>query len=171
MYSFWWTSKYIWIFYHFWTLGWHRRLQTFLVEEKDSITCTMHGQYHGCLWPGDARSYGISSPGINPVFSGYSGFTTRGLNSLWPGDGTWCQRSGWALNQVLACCLVASSHYQTHITTCYLTSLTRARGCHLSMMIWACFEGNKTITAHGQDVIMSQQLILPILSFRKCLLQ
>ena len=33
------------------------------------------------------------------------------LNSLWPSDATWCPRSGSTLAQVMACCLMAPSHY------------------------------------------------------------
>ena len=33
------------------------------------------------------------------------------LNSLWPIDATWRQRSGSTLDQVMACCLTAPSHY------------------------------------------------------------
>ena len=36
-----------------------------------------HGQYHGCWWPGDARSHGISSHGIDLNFLEYSGLSTR----------------------------------------------------------------------------------------------
>ena len=33
------------------------------------------------------------------------------INSLWPSDAMWQQRSGSTLAQVMACCLTASSHY------------------------------------------------------------
>ena len=33
------------------------------------------------------------------------------MNSLWPSDDTWQQRSGSTLVQVMACCLEAPSHY------------------------------------------------------------
>ena len=33
------------------------------------------------------------------------------INSLWPSDAIWRQRSGSTLAQVLACCLMAPSHY------------------------------------------------------------
>ena len=33
------------------------------------------------------------------------------LNSLWPSDAIWRQRSGSTLAQVMACCLLAPSHY------------------------------------------------------------
>ena len=35
------------------------------------------------------------------------------LNSLWPSDAIWQQRSGSTLAQVMACCLMAPSHYLT----------------------------------------------------------
>ena len=33
------------------------------------------------------------------------------FNSLWPGDAIWWHRSGSTLAQVMACCLMAPSHY------------------------------------------------------------
>ena len=33
------------------------------------------------------------------------------INSLWPSDAIWRQRSGSTLAQVMACCLMAPSHY------------------------------------------------------------
>ena len=42
------------------------------------------------------------------------------LNSLWPSDTIWWHRSGLALAQVMACCLIAPSHY---LNQCWLTWL------------------------------------------------
>ena len=39
------------------------------------------------------------------------GFWSKLINSLWPGDTIWRQRSGSTLAQVMACCLSAPSHY------------------------------------------------------------
>ena len=39
------------------------------------------------------------------------------LNSLWPSDTIWRQRSGSTLAQVMACCLTAPSHY---LNQCWL---------------------------------------------------
>ena len=39
------------------------------------------------------------------------------INSLWPGDAIWRQRSGSTLAQVMACCLTAPSHY---LNQCWL---------------------------------------------------
>ena len=39
------------------------------------------------------------------------------LNSLWPSDDIWRQRSGSTLAQVMACCLTAPSHY---LNQCWL---------------------------------------------------
>ena len=35
-----------------------------------------------------------------------------GINSLWPGDARWLERSGSTFTQIMACCLMAPSHYQ-----------------------------------------------------------
>ena len=37
-----------------------------------------------------------------------------GINSLWPSDAIWWQRSRSTLAQVMACCLTAPSHYMNH---------------------------------------------------------
>ena len=42
------------------------------------------------------------------------------INSLWPSDATWRQRSGSTLAQVMACCLTAPSHY---LNQCWLSSV------------------------------------------------
>ena len=39
------------------------------------------------------------------------------INSLWPGDAIWQHRSGSTLDQVMACCLKATSHY---LNQCWL---------------------------------------------------
>ena len=41
------------------------------------------------------------------------------INSLWPSDTIWRQRSGSTLAQVMACCLTAPSHY---LNQCWLMS-------------------------------------------------
>ena len=45
-----------------------------------------------------------------------TGTSPRGqwVNSLWPSDAIWRQRSGWTLVQLMACCLTAPSHYLKH---------------------------------------------------------
>ena len=51
------------------------------------------------------------------------------LNSLWPGDTIWQQRSGSTLAQVIACWLMAPSHY---LNQCWLI---------ISMVQWHSYEG------------------------------
>ena len=46
------------------------------------------------------------------------------INSLWPSDAVWWQRSGPTLAQVMACCLTALSHYPHQ-------SSARSCGIHL----------------------------------------
>ena len=59
---------------------------------------------------------------------------TRGqwINSLWPSDAIWRQRSGSTLAQVMACCLTAPSHY---LNQCLLI---------ISKVWWHSSEGNFT---------------------------
>ena len=63
---------------HFSTLRWQNYI--FLMEGKDLVI--LRNQYHCCWCPGDARSQGISSYGINLFFSEYSGFIPRRANNL-----------------------------------------------------------------------------------------
>ena len=44
-------------------------------------------------------------------------FCTASINSLWPSDAIWRQRSGSALAHVMDCCLTAPSHY---LNQCWL---------------------------------------------------
>ena len=59
----------------------------------------------------------ISSHGIDLVHPEYPSFSTRMINSLWPSDAMWRQRSGSTLAQVMVCCLTAPSHY---LNQCYI---------------------------------------------------
>ena len=54
-------------------------------------------RYLGQCWPRPMLPYGVTRP--------------QWVNSLWPSDATWRHRSGWTLTQVMACCLMAPSHY------------------------------------------------------------
>ena len=52
---------------------------------KDKVPFPLPNQYHSCWWPGDTRSQEISRHYINLVCPEYSGFSTRGINTLRPG--------------------------------------------------------------------------------------
>ena len=52
------------------------------------------------------------------------------VDSLWPSDALWQHRSGSTLAQVMACCLMAPSHY---LNQCWLI---------ISEVQWHSFEGN-----------------------------
>ena len=54
------------------------------------------------------------------------------LNSLWPSDTIWRQRSGSTLDQVMACCLTVPSHY---LNQCWLI---------ISEVQWHSYQGNVT---------------------------
>ena len=75
-----------------------------------------HGWYepiYPTTWRlGDARIQGISSNDIDLVV-----LSIRRVNSLWPSDAIWQQRSGSTLALVMACCLMAPSHY---LSQCWL---------------------------------------------------
>ena len=45
------------------------------------------------------------------------GISSHGINSLWPNDAIWRQRTESTLAQVMACCLTAPSHY---LNQCWL---------------------------------------------------
>ena len=72
------------------------------------------------------------------------------INSLWPSDAIWPQRSWSTLAQVMACCLMAPSHY---LNQCWLT-ISNAQ-CRI-------FEGNFT-----KDTSTINQLNEPENYFRK----
>ena len=55
------------------SLGCCRYVSPFFKNDKDLLI--LHSQYHGFWWPGDSRSQGISSQGIDPVFLEYSSFS------------------------------------------------------------------------------------------------
>ena len=55
------------------------------------------------------------------------------LNSLWPSEAIWWQRSGSTLAQVMACCLTAPSHYPNQ---CWLI-----RMIIISKVPWKISEG------------------------------
>ena len=61
-------------------LRWHNKLKSFLMEDKDLFI--LYSQYHGCWWPDDTQSQGIISHGSDLVCPKYSGFSTRGTNSV-----------------------------------------------------------------------------------------
>ena len=45
-------------------MRWHM-LKLFIMEGKDLVI--LYSQYHGCRWPGNTRSQGINSNGIDIV--------------------------------------------------------------------------------------------------------
>ena len=45
----------------------HLRLLRFSLKQEKNI-CISHNQYHGCWWPGNVRSQGISSHGIDLLY-------------------------------------------------------------------------------------------------------
>ena len=107
----------------------------------------LHKHYHGCRWPGDTRSQSISGHRVDVFLAEYSSVSTRRaesvcpplsfydyqtiqhqailkllkfkINSLWPSDAIWRHRSGSAWSPVMACCLMAPSHY---LNQCWLVS-------------------------------------------------
>ena len=49
-----------------------------LIQRKiGTILSYLHSQYHDCWWPGDMRSQGIMSHGIDLVLPEYSNLCTR----------------------------------------------------------------------------------------------
>ena len=60
-------EKFVFIFYNFSTLGWHKCLKCVLVDDRDSFIS--HRQCHVWQWRGEAISPGISSHGIDLLTS------------------------------------------------------------------------------------------------------
>ena len=62
------------------------------------------------------------------------------VNSLWPSDAIWQHRSGSTLDQVMACCLTAPSHY---LAQCWLI---------INEVLWNSPKGNLTGIALSIDI-------------------
>ena len=60
---------------------------------------------------------GHQQPWYWPGYLEYYSFSTRKMNSLWPSDTIWRHKSRSTLAQVMACCLMAPSHY---LNQCWL---------------------------------------------------
>ena len=65
------------------------------------------------------------------------------VNSLWPSGAIWRYRSGSTLAQVMACCLMAPSHY---LNQCWLI---------INEVLWHSSEGN--FTGNAQDIYPSRE--------------
>ena len=76
--------KYIFIWYQFSQLRWHQQLKSFLVEDKDPFI--LPSQYHVCWWPGDIRSQGISSNGIDLSYHSIFSFSPSRIIEVWEDD-------------------------------------------------------------------------------------
>ena len=61
------------------------------------------------------------------IFLHNLGSRSQWVNSLMPSDAIWRHRSGSTLAQLMACCLMAPSHYLTNVDL----SLVRSSGIHL----------------------------------------
>ena len=94
-----------------------------LIKNKSTLVQVMAwcleatSHYLSQCWPRSILPYGIIRP--------------QWVNSLWPNDAIWRQRSGSTLAQVMACCLMAPSHYWTNVD---LPS-ARSIGIHLSTIL------------------------------------
>ena len=80
-------------FYNLSTLTWHI-VGIDTVEGKEPII--IHNQNHGFWWPGDARSNGISSHGIDLVLTEYFGFNTEWLTQ-------WAEQNGRHFGNIFKC--------------------------------------------------------------------
>ena len=116
------------------------------MEDKDLFI--PHSQYHSCWCPGDTRSQSINSHGTDLVILVYSSFNTM-VNSLWPSDVIWRHGSGSTLAQIMACYLMAPSHY---VNQCWPVKLVRSCGIHLRaisqevlkiLILWYGFQDNQ----------------------------
>ena len=105
-----------------------QRIEIFLIFNKN--TCILQSQYQLLLMcrrykePGHQQSwYWVKS---RRKF--YPQHQSR-VNSLWPSDAIWRQGSRSTLDQVMACCLTAPSHY---LNQCWL----------ITKVSWCSSEGN-----------------------------
>ena len=82
---------------------------------EPTMQCRLMGFHWTCRYPLCVFSQAshASSDSQSPSMS----HTPHTVNSLWPSDAIWQQRSGSILAQVMACCLTAPSHY---LNQCWL---------------------------------------------------
>ena len=72
------------IFSYFWTLGRRRLFKSLPAEGSDPFI--LYVQYNYCWLPGDARSWCISSYGVDGVLSGSFSISIKRVHSLRPSD-------------------------------------------------------------------------------------
>ena len=73
------------------------------------------------------------------------------VNSLWPSDTIWHQRSWSTLDQVMACCLTAPSHY---LNQCWLL---------ISVFLWHSPESNFAVFKLLQCIMILKIILLKLL--------
>ena len=148
----WFIYSYLFIFTHFksWRMcackrSWHHTIQIIIVE----ITCLCFEKFYlifrvsfvvwwGNLWMGHL-----------------------GINTLWPSDTIWQCRYGLKLAQVMACCLLALSHYLNQCCLIIKDDMWHSPGSHLTRSAY-CPASRTTLIATRFWVVM----ICPII---KCL--
>ena len=83
-----------------------RRMTQDLTDDKSTLVQVMAWclqatrHYLSQCWLSSLSPYGVARP--------------QWVNSFWPGDVIWWQRTGSTLAPVMACCLTAPSHYLNH---------------------------------------------------------
>ena len=85
--------------------------------------------YLSQCWPRSLSPYGVISPQSVSALAPWDRWFY--FNSLWPSDTIWKHKSGSTLAQVMACCLMAPSHYLTNLDL----SSVRSNGIHLSAIL------------------------------------
>ena len=98
--------------------------------------CSQIASHYGCarrLWNSLGRNIWDVQWWVGDLHSGRGLVHTCTVNSLWPSDAIWRQRSGSTLAHVMACCLTAPSHF---LNQCWLI---------ISKVQWHLSEGNFTI--------------------------
>ena len=101
-----------------------------LADDKSTLVQVMawcrqaKSHYLSQWWPRSMSPYGITRSQwgkdlslMVPYIVGAEVWRCYGVNSLWPSDTIWQQRSGLPLAHVMACCLTAPSHY---LNQCWL---------------------------------------------------
>ena len=106
---------------------WRRRVWSTLAEVMACYLMAPNHYLNQCylltsevLWHSPQNNFAASAPAtILYEFENYTSKITATpmINSLWPSDAIWRQRSGSTLAQVMACCLTAPSHY---LNQCWL---------------------------------------------------
>ena len=91
-------------------IGLRKHRHVFLFSIISEHIPVVDSKFHGCWWLRNTRRPAIASDSIDLVCPLYSTLSPKRVNTLWPSDTIWWQRSGSTSAQVMACCLTTPNY-------------------------------------------------------------